>query len=292
MFRKPAWSREGVDWPHKWASKTVAVGSMSWHVQTMGTGPTLLLLHGTGSATHSWGKLMPLLAPRYTLVAPDLPGHGFTSTPKGDGLSLLGMADLTAALVAKLELKPFALIGHSAGAALAAQMLLAGQVSASHLIAINGAFKPFDGMAAHVFPAIAKLFALNPLTILGLAAGGGDVARVTKLMDATGSKLDARTLALYARLFNTPGHVAGVMGMMARWDLNPLVSRLANLTIPTTLIIGSGDLAVSPDVSAGVAGLLRNARLVTLPGLGHLAHEEDAASVVNVIEAALMAPPD
>jgi magnesium chelatase accessory protein len=292
MYRKPAWSREGVNWPHKWASKWVNVGSMTWHVQTMGTGPVLLLLHGTGSATHSWEKLMPLLAQHYTLVAPDLPGHGFTTTPKGDGLSLTGMAALMGALIGKLDLESFALIGHSAGAALAAQLILAGQVKAQHLVAINGAFKPFDGVAAHVFPAIAKLFALNPVTILALAAGGGDIARVTKLMDATGSKLDARALELYTRLFGTPGHVAGVMGMMARWDLSQLGPRMSNLNVPTTLIVGSQDLTISPNVSAKVARQVPNARLVTLPGLGHLAHEEDAASVASVIEAALRSPTD
>ena len=66
----------------------------------------MLLLHGTGAATHSWRGLAPLLATHFTLIAPDLPGHGFTQTPSDPGLSLPGMARLVAALLAELASRP------------------------------------------------------------------------------------------------------------------------------------------------------------------------------------------
>jgi magnesium chelatase accessory protein len=55
--------------------------------------PTVLLLHGTGASTHSWRALAPLLARRCTVVALDLPGHGFTGTPaEAEGFSLPAVA--------------------------------------------------------------------------------------------------------------------------------------------------------------------------------------------------------
>ena len=287
MYRKPDWSREGLDWPLREASQFIFAGGIKWHVQSLGKGPVILLLHGTGAATHSWHKLIPLLASKYTIVAPDLPGHGFTATPQGDGLSLPGMAALISALLVQLDIKPFAIIGHSAGAPLGAELILTNQVPARHLVAINGAFKPFDGVAAHIFPVVAKAIALNPVTIFALASGGGNSTRVAKLMQATGSRLDARSLELYRRLFGTPGHVAGVMGMMARWELAKLASRLPNLATPTTLIVGSNDLTISPQVSADVSKLLPNSQIVTFKGLGHLVHEEDPEGVAQAIIAAL-----
>jgi magnesium chelatase accessory protein len=287
MYRKPNWNREGREWPLREASQFVNAGRLKWHVQTIGKGPVLLLLHGTGAATHSWAKLIPLLATKYTIVSIDLPGHGFTATPSGQGLSLSGMALLIASLVDALKIEPFAIIGHSAGAAIGAELILSGKVKATHLIALNGAFRPFDGLAAHFFPVVAKLITLNPVTIFALASGGGDIARVTKLMDGTGSKLDAQSLELYARLFGTPGHVAGVMGMMARWELDKLAPRLPSLSVPLTLIVGSGDLTIPPSVSAEVARMVPNATLITLPNLGHLAHEEDPIAVAAAIETAL-----
>lgn len=262
-------------------------GGLKWHVQIMGSGPVLLLLHGTGAATHSWAHLMPLLAKHYTIVAPDLPGHGFTATPIGSGLSLPGMSALISALITELNIDPFAIIGHSAGAAISAQMIVSGTVGAPHLISINGAFKPFDGLAAHIFPVIAKMIALNPITILALASGGGDKVRVKRLLEGTGSRIDAASIDLYARLFATPGHVNGVMGMMARWELSTLSQQLAGLKADLTLIVGSSDLTIPPSVSKAVLELIPSATLVELDGLGHLAHEEAPEAVAHAIEAAL-----
>ena len=72
------WAKDGADWPNRQYSRFVEAAGMRWHVQVMGQGPALLLLHGTGAATHSWRDVMPKLAGHYTVVAIDLPGHAFT----------------------------------------------------------------------------------------------------------------------------------------------------------------------------------------------------------------------
>lgn len=100
------WQRDGVDWPNREASEFHRAAGLRWHLQRMGSGPVILLLHGTGASTHSWGALLPLLADDYTVVAPDLPGHAFTDTPSSRGLSLPGMATSVAALLTELGLEP------------------------------------------------------------------------------------------------------------------------------------------------------------------------------------------
>jgi magnesium chelatase accessory protein len=70
-----------MDWPHRTASRFVSAGGIEWHVQVMGKGPCALLLHGTGASTHSFRDLAPALAPDFSVIAVDLPGHGFTGTP-------------------------------------------------------------------------------------------------------------------------------------------------------------------------------------------------------------------
>ena len=102
----PLWERDGRDWPNREASRFVQAGGLRWHVQVIGAGPPLLLVHGTGAATHSWRGLVPLLAPYFTVIAPDLPGHGFTGRPAARGLSLPGMAAGLAALLDALDLDP------------------------------------------------------------------------------------------------------------------------------------------------------------------------------------------
>ena len=287
MYRKPNWNQEGRAWPHRDYSRFIKVGGFGWHVQIMGKGPPLLLLHGTGSSSHSWADLAPLLADDFTLIMPDLPGHGFSDTPKGSGLSLPGMAALLEGLLAVLGYQPFAIVGHSAGAAIGVQMALTGPTKPKALIAINGAFAPFKGLAGIVFPGVAQLLALNGFIVHAIASGAKDIGRVGKLIGSTGSKIPADTLARYRDLFSSPGHVAGVLGMMARWDLGALNARLIGLEVPLFLLSGSADAAVPAAAAHALAKRVKQARVIDLPGLGHLAHEEDPKAVDAVILTAL-----
>lgn len=275
----PDWRIEGRGWPNAEASRFVEARGLRWHVQVAGPVgndvPVVLLLHGTGAATHSWREMLPLLAERTRVIAPDLPGHGFTRPPRDGDYSLPGMARLIAALLAELGESPALIVGHSAGAALAVRMALDGLARPGAIVSLNGALLPFPGLARAIFPALARLLFVNPLTprLFALQARlQPDAAR--RLLAGTGSTIDARGLALYANLFGHSGHAAGALAMMASWDLEPLAADLPRLTTRLVLAYGERDRAVPPDVARQVGKRAPNATLHALPGLGHLAHEE------------------
>jgi len=94
------------------------------------------------------------------------------------------------------------------------------------------------------------------------------------LARSTGSRIDARGLALYERLMRSSGHVGGALALMANWDLEPLSAAFPTLDLPVLLAHGEKDRTVPADVARTVAGRLPMARPLILPGLGHLAHEE------------------
>jgi magnesium chelatase accessory protein len=286
---KPDWHREGRDWPNRAFSRFVQAGGLTWHVQVMGEGPAVLLLHGAGAATHSWRDFAPLLARDFTVIAPDLPGHGFTGTPSGDGLSLPGMAAGVQALLAALDAAPVAMVGHSAGAAIAIRAQLDGRLDTSCLISLNGALQPFPGAAGRLFPALAKLLFLNPLANQLFAWRAASPGAVSGLLESTGSTIDARGLALYARLFRCTGHIDGALGMMARWNLEPLLADLPRLDRPLTLISAARDLAVPPSVALAAQALAPASTLIALPDLGHLAHEEDPGRLSALVRQAILA---
>jgi len=277
------WEAEGRDWPNRAASRFVETARVRWHVQVMGSGPVLLLLHGTGAATHSWRDLAPLLAEHFTVIAPDLPGHGFTTGRPRGGLSLPAMARALGELLAALKLAPDSVVGHSAGVAIGLRMALDGIVAPQALVGLNAALMPFPGLAARVFPALARALFVNPFAphMLAQMARNGDPARF--LVRATGSRIDAAGVDFYARLFRTTEQCSGAITMMADWDLESLKRDLPQVTTPLLLLHGEADSAIPIATARDAAALMRDARLESLPALGHLAHEERPAEVAAMI---------
>jgi magnesium chelatase accessory protein len=281
----PRWRIEGADWPNREFSRFVTAGGVRWHVQVSGAGPVVLLLHGTGAASHSWRDILPDLARDCTVVAPDLPGHGFTSGLGSPTLPV--MARAVTALLAELRLEPALIAGHSAGAAIGLRMSLDHKEGGVPLVSFNGALLPFPGIAAGLFPAMAKLLFVNPLVpaIFALQARGHGV--VQGFLDRTGSKIDARGVALYTRLFRRRDHVAGALAMMANWDLAALAEDFGVVRAVVRLVYGDRDATIPPSVAVDVAKRIVGSRTVAMPGLGHLAHEENPAEAVRIIHEAI-----
>lgn len=277
------------------SSQSVDAGGLAWQVHRWGDGPgAILLLHGTGASSHSWRALAPRLARRHPVLAVDLPGHGNSGPlPRGQR-SMQGMAAALTRLLQRLGLAPQAVIGHSAGAALMLRMALDDQLpQARTLIGLNPALLPFDGLAGLFYAPMARLLALNPLVPHLAAWRAQDESGVRRLIESTGSRLDDEGIALYARLLRQPRHVAGVLAMMADWDLASLARDLPHLSkgMPLHLFVGEADTAVPKGQAERVAAIVPGAVLHRLAGLGHLAHEEAPDAVASALQALIDAPP-
>jgi magnesium chelatase accessory protein len=275
------------------APRRIDAGGLRWRVRVQGDGPVLLLLHGTGSSHESWDGCVARLAGRYRVVAPDLPGHAGTGAFANRRCSVERMADSVAALLAALRASPRLVAGHSAGAAVMAQLCLSGAVDPAGLLSINGALEPLSGWAGWCFPSMARLAALGGPLLPWLVSQSADASAVRRLVASTGSQLGPDQEAHYHRLLRDPTHVQGVIDMTAGWDLRRLAARLPELQPPLWLAAGSRDSTVPPAQSARWAMQLPRARLVPWPGLGHLAHEEAphvACDLVDELAAATGRP--
>jgi magnesium chelatase accessory protein len=279
----PSWEKDGRDWPNRTASRFVEAGGLNWHVQLMGQGPCLLLLHGTAAATHSWRDLAPLLAPHFTLIAPDLPGHGFTSSLPQARVSLAGFSEALRALLNKLQASPDLVLGHSAGAAIALRMALDGAITPRAIFSLNGALLPLGDEHAAFFTRAARLMVGLPFVskLCAWRASKHEVA--AKLLRDTGSEIGPRGVELYTRLFGYPGHIRAALTMMAQWELRPLLRDLPRLVPALFLLVGSRDRAVPPMQARRIQAIQPAARIITLEGLGHLAHEEAPERIVDAL---------
>jgi len=288
------WERDGANWPLRQHSRFVQTPRLRWHVQYAphadAQAPTVLLLHGTGASTHSWRDVFPLLGARCSVLALDFPGHAFTATPAPSQVatlfSLPGMAAGVAELLAQMDIAPHTIVGHSAGAAVACMLSLDGHLQPQRIVSLNGALLPLDGLAGQLFSPMAKLLAKAPLVPELFSWQAAQPAVLQRLLDGTGSQLDAPGRALYRQLIAKPSHGAGALAMMAHWDLHQFWVRLPQLQAPLTLVVGEGDLIVPPSVARRASLALQRQTpppVVGLAGLVHLAHEEQPQRLADLI---------
>ncbi|MBS0374685.1 MAG: alpha/beta fold hydrolase [Proteobacteria bacterium] len=270
----------------------VLAGGTRWKLLDTGgdSRECALLLHGAGSSSHSWQRLLPWLLPRYRVLAPDLPGHAGTAAISLGEDGMRAMADAVVALLRVRGATPTVLLGHSAGAALAARLTIDGRVRPRRLVSVNGAFFAWRGFAGSTFAPLASALASLPALTALVAKRARSPGSIRHLIASTGSALDAAGVAEYERLFRDPGHVAGTLAMMAHWNLAALERDLPRLALPLLLIAGTNDRAVPPAHAGRVQALVPGSAVAQLTGLGHLAHEEDPARVARLLEDYLAEP--
>ncbi len=234
--------------PPKKSVRFVKADGLNWYVEEMGQGPTILLVHGTGASVHSWRDVMPLLADGYHVVAIDLPGHGQTESQSTTNFKLENMGNGVAAVIATMKLEPEIVVGHSAGAAILANVCARKLLHPKTYISFNGAFYPFEGWAGSLFSSIAKLAAFNPF-FPRILSGMASRPKVEKLIRDMGSEISPEGVDLYFELYKKPSHVAAALGMMASWDLNGMEANLARIEQSAVFVAGDADKAVAPDIA-------------------------------------------
>ena len=190
------------------------------------------------------------------------------------------------ALCAQEGWHPEAIVGHSAGGALALRLsehLVSAQACTPMVIGVNPALDNFKGLAGVLFPVLAKLLAAVPFTAQIFATASASPGRIAALIRSTGSELDAQGLSLYQRLIGDRNHADATLMMMAQWSLDDLLRDLPAIRTRTLFIVGDKDATVPPTVSEKAAQSLPDARVVHLGHLGHLAHEEAPDEIAQLI---------
>jgi len=260
----------------------VAVDGIRFRVVAAGRGPTLLALHGTGSSSHSYRPLMRELGDRFRIVAPDLPGHAETRVLRERPLTLDAMTEAVAALCRTEGYEPQVVVGHSAGAAVAMQLVLDGAVRPDLLVGLASAATPLRGLSRVVFPRVARVAARSKASGL-FSLWVGRRQKVRQLLESIGSDLDSAQLRAYEQLAAEPRHIEGVLSMLSSWNVAPLTARLPDIGTRVLLIAGQHDHAVPFVEQVRLLRALPNACLEVVPNAGHLLHEQRPEAIRELI---------
>ncbi len=253
-----------------------------------GSGPAILLLHGLGCDHHTWDPVIDSLAKSYTVVAPDLLGHGSSDKPRAD-YSVGGYANAMRDLLALLGIDKVTVVGHSLGGGVAMQFAYQYPQLCERLVLVApGGFGPEVTSAIRVittpgFHQVTGLLTLPGLRHLGVAglrlAAKSRLPR-TRDLDQVAEIFDSlRDVPTRAALRHVVRAVVDWRGQIITMsDRAYLAGR-----IPTCVIWGDDD-SVIPTRHAQVAeAVVPHAKVQMVPNAGHFPHRDHPQRFVSIL---------
>lgn len=253
-----------------------------------GTGPALLLLHGLGCDHSTWDPVVTSLARRYTVIAPDLLGHGASDKPRAD-YSVGGYANAMRDLLTVLGINRVTVVGHSLGGGVAMQFSYQYPEFTERLILVGpGGFGPEVTPMIRVvttpgFHGVTGMLTLPGLRHLGVAG--------LRALARTGLK-PLRDLSEVADIFDsfkderTRAAIRHVVRAVVDWrgQIITMTDR-AYLTedMPMCVIWGEDDRVI-PVSHASVAQVVSpGSRLEIMPNSGHFPHRDHPERFVKIV---------
>lgn len=236
-----------------------------------GAGAQLLLLHGFCGAAAGWQQMMPMLAGRFDVIAPDWPGFG-ASLERFPCASIDAMAGRIIALADALGLRRFNVLGHSMSGFVVQHLLL------QHGSRIDKAVLYGAGLSARRSGRFETLQA----TIERLRAEGS--AATARRVCATWF-VDQQRAAAYAACVESGATMdadAGIAALKACEAID-FGGRLGGVEHDVLVVLGDRDRTFSVDDAQQLAAALPNAGLCVLPGCAHGAHWESPELFAHVL---------
>jgi pimeloyl-ACP methyl ester carboxylesterase len=254
----------------------------------VGSGETLLLIHGMAGSSETWRAVIPQLSKKYRVVAPDLLGHGQSAKPRGD-YSLGAFAVWLRDLLDELGVTRATIIGQSLGGGVAMQFVYQHPDYCQRLILISsGGLGPDVGWTLRLLSAPgAELFlpVIAPRPVLNIgnklkswfSSAGIQSPRGAELWSAYSSLSDAETRQAFLRTLRSVVDYRG----QAVCALNRLHVRAE---LPTMAIWGDKDQIIPVEHAYAAQAARPGSRLEVLEGVGHFPHVERPTEVVDLIE--------
>ncbi len=257
----------------------------------MGAGPGMVLVHGYPQTGHLWRKVMPALAERFTVVAPDLRGYGDSDRPAA-GYDKRTMAGDIAQLIGALGLAPVVFVGHDRGARVGHRFALDHPSLLTHLVLLDIAptydvFERVDQRSArrvwHWF------FHQVPDLPEALTAGREEIyLRYCYTAWAYNpSAIEEEAVQEYVRCFRQPGAMrAGFEDYRAGATIDlehDAADRGKKVAAPTLVLWGANRTPQNADMLGVWKARCERVEGYAVPECGHFIPEEQPATVVDAI---------
>ena len=253
-----------------------------------GKGPVVLLLHGLGCDHTTWDGVIDQLARRYTVIAPDLLGHGRSAKPRAD-YSVGGYANGMRDLLTVLGIDKVTVVGHSFGGGVAMQFAYQFPERTERLVLVAS-----GGLGPQVSPAIRAITTPGCHQVMGLLTLPGIRhlgMKGMRILSGTGWKLtrDLDEVAEIYDSFKDPHARAAIRHVVRavvdwRGQIVTMADR-AYLTeaMPMAVVWGRDDTVIPVRHASNAAALAPKAHVQVIPNAGHFPHKDHPERFVKIL---------
>jgi haloalkane dehalogenase len=265
------------------ASGTVQSGDVSIHYRELGSGPAVLLLHGWPTSSYLWRNVIPRIAERNRVIAPDLPGFGGSSKPPDASYSFPMHGQAIDDLLAALDVQRVSLAVHDLGGPIGVWWAIRNRERVDRLAVLNTLLYVRPSMAVVAFVVGARLPGIRELLT---SDRGIDFA--LRLGIAKRERLTDEVREAYRAPFQTKDARRALA--KAGYGLSPKGLReieraLPELKWPVRVVYGERD-RILPDVARTMRKVKRDiphAEVTALPDCGHFLQEDDPERVAALL---------
>lgn len=287
------WANENINRQEIYEPAEIAPGQFinvdgfQVHYQTWGdlaadpTGAPILLLHGFASSSLEFFRLVPVLAPRRSIIAIDLLGFGFSErvSEPGSYFSQRGQAAIVSSVLEALGVRRVDIVGASYGGAIAGEIALDDPSLVRRLVFIDAQIY-MEGSAGGEFVARLPLGINRALTWLTL--GGGPLT--SRLFEAACHNVDVclgdgELIETLRPPTQIRGNIASLIAFSRSSRYQRLPAEVALIAQPALVVWGEDDAIIPPTDGERLAQDLPNARLQWIEDAGHVPHIERPGAI-------------
>jgi pimeloyl-ACP methyl ester carboxylesterase len=268
------------------ASRKATIEGVKLHYLTAGDGPTLILLHGYTQTSRMWKPIIPLLAEKFTVIAPDLPGIGDSTIPK-DGLDMKSAAIRIHSLISSIGIEKARIVGHDIGLMVAYAYAAQFPAETEKLVLMDAFLPGIAGWeTAYNHPGIWH-FRFNGPTPEALVRGRERVYFEHFWNDFAADKkhsLPKADRAAYAAAYARPGRMrAGWAYFVSFGQAAKDFAELSQTTLSMPALAIGGEKAFGELLGQQLKVVASDAKVVVLQNTGHWVLEENPKGTTDAL---------
>jgi len=268
------------------AARDAKIDNVQLHYLTSGKGPAVLLLHGYAETSRMWRPLIPKLAEKFTVIAPDLPGIGDSSIPS-DKIDMISAADRIHALVRSLGVEKARVVGHDIGL-MVAYAYAANFPNETEKLALMDAFLP--GV-----PGWEPIY--NSPNVWHFRFNGEYPEKLVQGRERTYFEYFLNVFAAdknhsipetdrkaYIEAYAKPGRMRAAWAYFASWpQLAKDFAQLSQTKLTMPVLSIGGDKSLGKELGEQAKLVATNATVIVLPNTGHWILEERSKETIDAL---------